>query len=219
MNMRAFDDLSAEARLVFDAALKNFAEFGYHGTPTRKIAQSVHKSPAAVYAHYPSKHELLFQIIIRGHEDLLSRILNAKELGTTPVERLSEVARTHAEFHAQYSAIARVANYELHNLDSNALETILQIRRQIESIVREIIAAGNERGDFDVADGNLAASAMLSMGIDVSRWYQPNGRLTVTDIGDAYAGYARRMVGITSERAGNDSGALGSDERNAEAQL
>lgn len=200
------DGLTADARPVLIAALDKFAELGYHGTTTRIIAQAVDKSPTAVYTHYASKHELLFQIILRGHENLLSRIVAAKESGSTPGSQLTEVVRTHAEFHAQYSAIARVSNYELHNLMPEALEVILKIRRQIESIVRETIEAGTKCGEFDVSDGNLAAAAILSMGIDVSRWFQKRGRLTIKDIGDGYAIYVRRMVGITTP-SGEEEGA------------
>jgi AcrR family transcriptional regulator len=196
MDEFVFDGLSTEARLVLIAALDNFAELGYHGTTTRKIAETVRKSPTAVYTHYRSKHELLFQIILRGHQALFSKIADAANLATNPTDRLTEVARAHAEFHAQFSAVARVSNYELHNLEPEALKVILQIRRQIESTVRHIIASGVATGEFDVVDGNLAATAMLSMGIDVSRWYQASGRLSIDDIGEGYASYVRRMVGI-----------------------
>ena len=50
------------------AAAHAFADRGYHATTTRDIASLAGMSPAAVYIHYRSKEELLFQISKIGHE-------------------------------------------------------------------------------------------------------------------------------------------------------
>ena len=189
------DGLSAEAALLLDAAIASFSTLGYHGTTTRHLAKAVAKSPAAVYMHYESKHELLFQIIVRGHRALLELLAAAAASSDDPVAQLSAMAKTHAEFHARHVAVARVANYELHNLNPEASETVLKLRRQIADQVSDVIRRGATAGLFDVADGALAGTAILSMGIDVSRWYRDSGRLGPEQIGNAYAEFALRMVG------------------------
>lgn len=191
----AFDGVSPEAQVVLLAALDKFAELGYHGTTTRGIAQAAKKSPTAIYNHYPSKRELLFQVVLRGHQELLELIRRAREGNDSPTSELVCIATAHAKFHAERYSIARVSNYDLQSLAPEALEMVLSIRREIEQIVRNTIANGISRGEFDVRDGDLVATAILSMGIDVSRWYRPQGRLTVQEIGESYARFALQMVG------------------------
>ncbi len=61
----AWDDVvggSKAAARIRTAAIEEFAEHGYGGTTTRRIAARLGMSPAAMYPHYASKEELLFAI-------------------------------------------------------------------------------------------------------------------------------------------------------------
>jgi hypothetical protein len=49
-------------------------------------------------------------------------------------------------------------------------------------------------GDFAVTDVRTAARAIMSMGVDVARWYQPDGTLRPTAIAERYAELALRIV-------------------------
>lgn len=184
-----------EADKVIQVALRNFARRGYVGTTTRAIAQSLEKSPAIVYTYFKSKHDLLYQIVLQGHEELYLKILAARDSETTPVPQIQQVAHTHATFHAQHSDLARVANYELYNLKPSALKEVLEIRSRIQNTVREIVVEGSMDGLFHVADLDLATIAILSLGIDVSRWFRSSGRLTIEEVGLSYAAFVLRLLG------------------------
>ncbi|WP_309117844.1 helix-turn-helix domain-containing protein, partial [Saccharothrix sp.] len=56
------------------AAAAAFAGRGYHATTTRDIAAQAGMSPAAVYIHYRSKEDLLFQISRIGHRRALEML-------------------------------------------------------------------------------------------------------------------------------------------------
>lgn len=88
-----------------------------------------------------------------------------------------------------------MVNYELNALAPDHLDTVMAMRREITRRVREIIEAGIACGDFDVADSLATTNAMLSMGIDVARWYRDGGSLSPDEMGGFYAELATRMVG------------------------
>ena len=69
------------------------------------------------------------------------------------------------------------------------------IRRQITSELERVVEAGQLDGSFDVADVRLTASSLLSLGIDVSRWYQNTGRISPRQIADHHVHLALRIVG------------------------
>jgi hypothetical protein len=50
-----------------------------------------------------------------------------------------------------------------------------------------------------VADPPVAALAILSLGIDVARWYRPDGAWTPEEIGDQYARLALDLVRWTGQ--------------------
>lgn len=180
------------ARRMLIAAVQAFASKGYHATTTRDIASLAGMSPAAVYIHYRSKEELLFNISLVGHETSLTLLSGID--GTGAVERLKNAVAAFAGWHAEFHTTARVVQYELGALSPEHHEQVAELRRQIEQRMRAYIADGIEEGVFDVPDLKGATLAVLSLCIDVARWYQPSGKRTPDEIGAMYADLVLRMV-------------------------
>lgn len=182
---------------LLDAAAAAFAERGFHGTSTRDIAAAAGLSPAAVYVHHRSKEELLYQISRRGHQATLDLVRTAVGSADDPSGQLEAVVRAFAAYHAQETTSARVVNYELSALSDEHLAEILELRRAIAAEVRGVVDRGVATGTFDSCDPHMAATALLSLGIDVARWYRQGRTWSPDDIGECYADLALRMVGAT----------------------
>ena len=58
-----------------------------------------------------------------------------------------------------------------------------------------MIERGVAAGAFDTPDPAMTATALLSLGIDVARWYREDGSWTPQDIAGHYRDLALRMVG------------------------
>lgn len=181
------------ARRMLIAAAAAFAARGYHATTTRDIAARAGMSPAAVYIHYRSKEELLFQISRVGHATSLA-VLTAVT-GDDPAARLAAAVRAFASWHAEYHTTARVVQYELSALTPEHLAEVVELRRRIEGAVRGMVEDGIAAGAFDVPDARGATLAVLSLCIDVARWFTPGKGRTPEEIGDLYADLVLRMVG------------------------
>ncbi|HEV7907428.1 MAG TPA: TetR/AcrR family transcriptional regulator [Pseudonocardiaceae bacterium] len=180
------------ARRLLIAASQAFADRGYHATTTRDIASLAGMSPAAVYIHYRSKEELLFQISKIGHE--LSLAVLTEVQGDDPTQVLANAVSSFARWHAEFHNTARVVQYELSALTPEHHAEVVELRRRIEAEVRNVIEAGVETGEFDVPDLRGATLAVLSLCIDVARWYQPGGKRSPEQIGDLYADLVLRML-------------------------
>ncbi|WP_394621525.1 TetR/AcrR family transcriptional regulator [Lentzea sp. JNUCC 0626] len=180
------------ARRMLIAAAHAFAGKGYHATTTRDIASLAGMSPAAVYIHYRSKEELLFNISLVGHETSLKLLSGIEGKGAT--QRLKNAVAAFAGWHAEFHTTARVVQYELGALSPEHHAEVAELRRQIEQRMRSFIADGVEAGVFDVPDLKGATLAVLSLCIDVARWYRPDGKRTPDEIGALYADLVLRMV-------------------------
>lgn len=177
------------------AATEAFAEKGFHATTTRDIATGAGMSPAAVYVHHRSKEELLYVISRTGHEATLELVRSALATANDPHGQLRAVIRAFAVRHAQSHTSARIVNYELSALTPGHFEQIRHLRRGIEHEIRTLIRTGVEAGEFHTPDADLAAAALLSLGIDLARWYRPGGVWSPENIGDFYADLALKMLG------------------------
>ncbi|MFF3764256.1 TetR/AcrR family transcriptional regulator [Streptomyces sp. NPDC001922] len=194
----AWADISPDAarRLVI-AAVEAFAERGYHATTTRDIAGRAGMSPAALYIHYKTKEELLFQISRVGHQLSLRILRDAAESAGAPADRLARAVRAFVRWHAEHHTTARVVQYELGALSEEHYTEVVALRRRTDGAVRSIIEAGVDSGDFDVPDVPGTTLAVLSLCIDVARWFNTEGRRTPDEVGDLYAALVLRMVGAS----------------------
>ncbi|MET9531996.1 MULTISPECIES: TetR/AcrR family transcriptional regulator [unclassified Streptomyces] len=182
------------ARRLLVAAVEAFAERGYHATTTRDIAGRAGMSPAALYIHYKTKEELLHRISRIGHEKALEILETAADGPGAPAERLAAAVRSFVRWHAGHHTTARVVQYELDALGDDHRTEIVELRRRSDDAVRRIINDGVQAGEFDVPYVPGTALAVLSLCIDVARWFNVEGRSTPDEVGVFYADLVLRMV-------------------------
>jgi AcrR family transcriptional regulator len=190
------------ARRLLIAAVEAFAERGYHATTTRDIAGRAGMSPAALYIHYKTKEELLHRISRIGHEKALAILRTASSGEGGATERLADAVSSFVRWHAGGRTTARVVQYELDSLGPEARAEILALRRKVDGEIRGIIEDGVATGEFDVIDVHGTTLAILSLCIDVARWFNVDGPRTPDEVGALYADLVLRMVGARTARGG-----------------
>lgn len=182
------------ARRLLLAALDSFATIGYHATTTRHISTRSGLSTAALYVYYSSKEEVLFRISRIAHRSALTVVEEAAEAGAGAPDRVRGIVHDFTVWHARHRTLARVAQYEFAALSQEHYQAVADLRRRIEQVVQTAIETGVGAGEFGVADVRVATLALLSPGIDVARWYHPDGDLTPEALGEMYAEFALRML-------------------------
>ncbi len=178
------------------AAMEAFAARGFHGTTTRDISTAAGMSPAALYVHHRSKEDLLFELSRVGHTRVLELVQEVVARSDDPVRQLGDLVEEFVRDHAVAHTGARVINYELAALSEEHLAVILAIRHEFDVVVRDVIDRGVATGAFLVSDTPMTALAILSLGIDVARWYRDEGRWTPDEVAAHYRVLALRMVGV-----------------------
>ncbi|MGU3292824.1 TetR/AcrR family transcriptional regulator [Williamsia sp. M5A3_1d] len=176
------------------AAIDAFAESGYAGTSTREITRRLNMSATAMYPHFDSKEELLFDIALEGHRSVLAAMRAADDPAATPAVRLEAVVAAFARWQAEFSSLARVVQYELGALTPAHYREIVAIRRETMGVIAAIAEAGRAAGDFDIDDVDGMVLAISSLCVDVCRWFPSGAYRDPVDLGVAYARIALRMV-------------------------
>jgi Tetracyclin repressor-like, C-terminal domain len=150
-----------------------------------------------VYVQHASKEDLLFTISRAGHEQALDAVVAAIARSDDPQSQLYDLVERFTTWHARHHTLARVVQYEIGALSEDHRRQIADIRRKTQGLVREVVVAGIDRGRFRVDAIDITVLAIMSLGIDVARWYRDGQSWTPTLVGECYAELAMRLVGCS----------------------
>ncbi|NHN55228.1 TetR/AcrR family transcriptional regulator [Calidifontibacter sp. DB0510] len=189
------DDMLPARQRLLEAAQKSFADKGFHGTSTRDIASAAGLSPGGVYVHHRSKEDMLFELSLAGHEQIVRLLEEAKaDHPDDPRQQLHRMVHQLVLMHARDNSVARVVNYELAALNAPHREQIDALRHRIQELLREAIESGVTAGVFVVDEVGMTANAISGMSVDVGRWYRPDAHWTPERLAVHFADLALRMV-------------------------
>jgi AcrR family transcriptional regulator len=171
---------------VLAAAVKLFAEYGYHAAPLRDIAKMAGIQAASIYYHYANKEALLVEIMethMRHLNDNLERILREH---CDPQKRLYEAIANHIRLHTSYKNEFFIIDTEIRALEGNKRDYILSLRDHYEFLIQELLRDGMEQGVFRQSDVKVSSYAIIAMCTEVAVWFRPSGRLSVQQVIDIY---------------------------------
>jgi AcrR family transcriptional regulator len=145
------------------AAAELFAERGYGGTSMAEIAARVGVRKASLYNYYPSKDELLLELLRRSLGAWQESCLPALEAAGSTEERLWRHLRASAEFarrHGPLLAIIRLAATQLcgplgERVEHEVVAQKRVHRQRLDRFFSEAVAAG------EVAAGDAGELAYL----------------------------------------------------------
>jgi AcrR family transcriptional regulator len=183
------------ARRLLSSAVLCFARNGFHATTTRDVTAGVGLSPGALYVHFSSKEDVLFAVVRVGHERALAELGDRDVDEVDAVEEVADLVRRFVAWHARHHTVARICQYELSGLEPDHFARVQELRQQINQVFRRAVARGVDAGVFDVADVNRGARAIISLGVDLVRWYRLDGPDSPDALAEEYAELALRMLG------------------------
>lgn len=189
------------ARALLTSAVVCFAQNGFHATSTRHITSAVALSPGALYVHFSSKEDVLYAIARTGHQRSLEALTDPPIIETDlqapddHTRKVADLVRRLVAWHARYHTVARVCQYELSGLAPEHLQDILDVRKRITDVLRAAVSQGAEAGAFDIDSVHRTVRAILSLGVDLVRWYRLDQTDTPEELGNFYASLTLRMLG------------------------
>ncbi|MEP0232312.1 TetR/AcrR family transcriptional regulator [Roseibium sp.] len=196
---------SRTAARVRASALKLFARHGYAAVSMRQIASDVGVQPGALYNHFPTKQDILKDLMLSHMRDLLnawSALADETRQSTAP---LDVFVRFHIRYHLQRREEVFISYMELRNLEPDNFAEVETERRRYESILKAILEDGQNSGAYRIADTGVAARAIIAMLTGIPNWYRESGPLTPVDIEEIYLEMARGSVAATPLTASIES--------------
>jgi len=132
---------------------------------------------------------------LAGHARALAHVRDPSiDAAATAVDKLRTIVSRYTSWHARHHVAARVCQFELAGLTSEHYDEILQVRHQTNRVFRDIVAHGVDEGVFAPVDVRRVVRSMLSLSIDLVRWYRLDGPDSPEQLGEFYSGLALKMV-------------------------
>ncbi len=191
------EEISAYKReRILEEAVKLFYERGFSATTLDDIAGKLGVTKPFIYTHFRSKVELLESICRPTIEMSLGAIAQAAEQPGTASERLYRGVIDFSKVVLQRQANIAVYFREEKNLSATGLDDINALRKRFDRVLSDLLQEGARAGEFTIADVRVAALAIGGMVSWAYTWYQPNGRLSIDEVGAKLARFAVQMVGV-----------------------
>jgi AcrR family transcriptional regulator len=189
---------AAHRVLAVSAAL--FHRNGAAGTSVRDITGACGFSPGALYKHFASKDDVLYELVRHGHEALERRIATALAAAMpTAAGQTAAFVQAYVMGHLVHPELAQVVRREYLHLTPARYDEIVGRRRRLRSRLSALLRAGAADGSFDLLGGSDAAVRVAVMMLDMcsrtSDWYDPRRSEPPRTLAALYARSALRLAG------------------------
>ena len=191
----------ASPQKIRNVAAQLFAARGYHNTSMQDIASKVGILKGSLYHHIRSKQAILDSLVFTAIRDLLVRTQDLAASGLSPRERFEQMIRHMVRNMAEHQEGTAIYVTERLRLSAplrrKYRELVRKHRDLLEATGSELLAATGATNP--PTDLRLAIMAILGFINITALWYQPKGRLRLSEIEDQYVACSLRILGVTNQ--------------------
>ena len=142
--------------LILDAAIRVFAEHGYHGARVADIAEDAGVAHGLLYHYFASKDEVLRTIFVENWGELIGRFRAVEDADESASEKLEGIAKILLRTWRNDPALVTVMVREVAR--SQQLQAQVTEVREAFAIVERVIEEGQAQGTFRAdVDARLAS--------------------------------------------------------------
>jgi AcrR family transcriptional regulator len=157
------------------AAVRLFNRFGYEATSIKDLARVLKMVPANIYNYYPSKEDILFDVMEFQLSALLKREQQIMDTVDSPSERIRSLTYDLIERDLRDPLDAFVGRNGLQGLTRNRKKVISQKMGAIRAIWVRTITEGVELNEFHSSEPKLDALTLLTLCSSIATWFSPTG--------------------------------------------
>jgi AcrR family transcriptional regulator len=188
---RRADRRSSEERwaAIVDAGSEVFRRLGYAQATLEDVAREVGINRATLYYYVADKEELLIAILDEPIYRMTSDLRDIAALDQSPTERLRLAMRQHMRaLEENYPGLFVFLAENLHLLTIGSDRDIQANAHEYGEVMIGLIEEGIASGDFRTdLDPRLMMFGIIGMLNWTHRWYTPDGKRTLAEIGDEFA--------------------------------
>ncbi|MEW5721641.1 MAG: TetR/AcrR family transcriptional regulator [Thermodesulfobacteriota bacterium] len=174
---------------IKEVAVEYFHKKSYFATGVNDLALASGIRKASIYHHYPSKEEILFDILKTTMADLEVNLERSQKGLSGAEEKLRAAIRSHVLFHLLRQKEVIISDSELRALSVENYKIIVKMRDRYEREFQTLLGQGQAEGIFAPGDVKVLSYAVLTMCTAVATWFKSSGRLAMEEIARIYENF------------------------------
>ena len=171
---------------ILQAAAMIFSQKGFHAASMQDIADAVSLQKASLYHHFPSKQDILIELLNHALDIIISRMEEVTSRPIPPEQRLREAMIAYLQALAEYQELSIVLLLEHRSLSTDVRTRHIPRRDRFEHLWRDLVEEGKRAGVFNCTDPSLAGRALLGVMNWTVTWYRQDGPLPIEAIANQF---------------------------------
>ena len=172
---------AAKREALLLAAVRAFNERGFAATSLDDVAASLGVTKPVIYHYLGNKDQVLFACLELGLAKLRGAAAEGRASGGDGLSRLRHFLTRYAEIMMGDFGRCVVRAGDL-GLAADSRARFRAMKREIDTTLREMVAAAAEDGSAVVADARLAAFAMAGALNWPAQWFREDGEMDKADV-------------------------------------
>jgi TetR/AcrR family transcriptional regulator, cholesterol catabolism regulator len=165
-----------------------FERQGVTNTSLEDIAKAVGIKREAIYYYFKGRHDILLEIIQPQSMALLAGLRDIRESDLSAGEKLREAIKNHLlSYNPSYLEMSVALRDDHFFGDDGTLGELRETWNEYGTLWHKLIEEGQATGEFRAdLQPKLVSFAVLGMCNWLTRWFDPEGELTLDDIIETY---------------------------------
>jgi len=180
-------------RIIF-AAAKLFRKKSFSNASIDEVAKSLSINKATIYYYFPSKADLLYEIMFSAIDEFLVEVSAIIATEASHSEKLESMVKLHLKYEMAPGRLGGLAPFEMRNLPLKQRKLYNARRDEYEHIFRSVIQEGIRSNYFRVDDVEMTSRLILGVIHSVTTWFRTSGPLSEDEIGDKVVKFILRSI-------------------------
>src|SRR4030042_6628880 len=172
---------------ILRVATRLFADKGFERTSVRKIAEEADLSVPGMFHYFPSKEEILNEIMIGFMDEGYTRLMDIYTSDVDPVEKLEAVCTFYVEHYAGHKDQLTILISEGKSLSLEHQQAFIDKKRVYVEALKRLFDDLAKGGLLKPIDPSVLACIFFGMGHWTYSWYNPRGEIGPEVLGKIFS--------------------------------
>jgi len=176
----------SKKEVIAKAATKLFAAQGFERTPVRKIAEKVDLSVPGMFHYFPSKEDILNEIMIGFMDEGYAKLRTINKGDKGPLEKVEGFFNFYVDHYAGNQDLLNILVSEWKYLSREHRQTFFDKQRGYVDALKKLFTELAEEGLLKSVDPSVLTFMFFGMVLWTYRWYDPKGKLGLEELGEIF---------------------------------
>ncbi len=192
---------------ILEAAVKVFAEQGFHQSTVSQIAREAKVADGTIYLYFKNKDDILVQFYQYKTKQIFERFREEVRKADTAVAKLQRLIRCHLTEFQKDRNMAIVYQAETHQSRRIGNELLREMSKMYRDIISEVVELGQEEGSIrrDLYMGLVKRFINGAVDEVINSWIHSGGKYDLGSMAEPLVALFIKGIGVPEAFASEDA--------------